>query len=504
MKVLLLRPPLGFGVSSATTLLCPPLGLASIAAAVRAAGHETTCIDASGEAPFQQTPDGHGLVRLGLTHAQIVARIGQHAPDVLGVSVLFSQDWPDARDLLNTIKAAYPQLVVIAGGEHVSAMPELCLAQCAALDVCVRGEGEGTIVDALDAIATGRHLSSVPGIVYRVGPGEEVATTASRARLPLEGMLWPAWDLIPLEHYLANGLNYGVNRGRTLPILASRGCPYQCTFCSAPDMWHPVWRARPVAEVIAEMAHAIETYRVECFDFYDLTTVIRRDWILEFCRAILAKGWNISWQMPSGTRSEALDAEVLDVMFRSGNRYIVYAPESGSAATLAAVHKRIDLDRMATSIKGAVATGASVKLNMIIGLPSEGWRDAFATMWFLMRMAWAGVEDAFVASFTPYPGSVLFDEMQKAGTLPPLDDCYFRELASIASFADSRSYSPHLSNRAITALRVTSMLLFYGVGFVRKPARVVRLFRNLWQNREESRLELGLLDIKLRWLGRRT
>lgn len=503
MNVLLLRPPLAFGESSATTLLCPPLGLAYIAAAVRAAGHETTCIDASGEAPFQQTSDGQGLRHIGLTHAEVIARIGAAAPDVVGVSVLFSQDWPATRDLLIDIKAAFPALRLIAGGEHISALPQLCLAQCSALDICVRGEGEDTTIDVLDAIATGRPLSTVLGIVFRAGAGGEAIETMARPRLEVGGMRWPAWDLVPLESYLANGLSYGVNRGRTMPMLASRGCPYQCTFCSSPDMWHPIWRVRPVDDVIAEMAHAIETYRAECFDFYDLTTVIRREWILEFCQAILARGWKITWQMPSGTRSEALDADVLDAMFRSGNRYIVYAPESGSTDTLKAVHKNIDLDRMSTSIRAAVATGASVKLNMIIGLPTEGWRDAWATIRFLVRMAWAGVEDTFVASFTPYPGSALFAQMAADNRLPPLDDRYFRELASIASFANSHSYSAQLSNRTITALRVTAMLLFYGVGFARNPSRVVRMLRNLWHNREESRLELGLLDLKWRWFGRR-
>lgn len=501
MKVLLLRPPLAFGQASATTLLCPPLGLAYIAAAVRAAGHDTSCIDASGEAPFRQTPDGHGLIRIGLTTDEILDRIAHAAPAVIGVSVFFSQDWPATRALLTDIKAAFPALIIVAGGEHVSALPELCLTQCPALDVCVRGEGEGTMTDLLDSIASSRDLASVSGIVYRTGDG--LTRTALRPRLDLDRLTWPAWDLVPIEHYLANGFSFGVNRGRTLPILASRGCPFECTFCSNPDMWTQRWLVRPVEDVIAEMAHAIETYRVECFDFYDLTTIVRRDWILAFCDAIIARGWKISWQMPAGTRSEALDADVLAALFRSGNRYLVYAPESGSTATLAAVRKRIDLDVMAASIATAAAIGHSVKLNMIVGLPTETWRDALATLRFLVRMAWVGVEDTFVASFSPYPGSALFEQMRASGQLPALDDDYFRGLASIASFAQSRSYSAHLSNGAVTVIRMTGMLLFYSVGFLRKPSRITRLLRNVWHNREESRLELGLLDIKTRWLGRR-
>ncbi|MEI6245330.1 MAG: radical SAM protein [Acidobacteriota bacterium] len=500
-RVLFLRPPIAFALSSSTSHVCPPLGLAYVAAAARAAGHDTTCIDASGEAPFQRIAAGHGVIQVGLTTAQMLERIEHAAPQVIGISVMFSQDWPAARQLISAIKARFPQTYIVAGGEHISAVPVWCLEQCAALDACVQGEGESAIVALLDAHTAGRSPSGIGGIAYR--EAGRIQQAARGARAAIGSIAAPAWDLLPLEPYLAHGLSYGVNRGRTMPILASRGCPYSCTFCSSPMMWTTLWAARPVADVIAEMADAIERYRAECFDFYDLTAIVRRDWVLEFCQAIIDRGWRISWQMPAGTRSEALDRDVLTLMRQSGNQFIIYAPESGSEATLAAMNKRIRLGRMQQSIRDAVEVGMSVKLNIIMGMPGERWRDLLATTWFLIRMAWLGVEDAFAASFTPYPGSALFTEMRDAGQLPPIDDDYLRSLASISSFAHSRSYSPHLSNRSITAMRVVSMVLFYGVGFLRKPSRVLRLIRNLWRNREESRLELGLVDLKARWLGRR-
>lgn len=267
-------------------------------------------------------------------------------------------------------------------------------------------------------------------------------------------------------------------------------------------MWTTKWTARPVADVISEMADLIQQYGAECFDFYDLTTIVRRDWILEFCQAVEDRGWHISWQMPAGTRAEALDRDVLEAMYRSGNRYVVYAPESGSEATLKAINKRVHLDRMTESIRVAVGLGMSVKLNAIMGLPSETTRDLWATTRYLARMAWIGVEDTFVACFTPYPGSELFASMRAEGRLPPIDDDYFRSLGSISSLTLSRASSGQLSDRTITAFRVSSMVLFYSITFLRRPSRIVRMIRNLWNNREESRLELGLLDMKARLLGR--
>ena len=500
MNVLLLRPPASFSTSSSTSHVCPPLGLAYIAAASRAAGHTTTCIDACGEAPFQQTTDAGATVCVGLSTTEILERIDRASPDVIGISVLFSQDWPLARETATVIKAAFPHIVIVSGGEHVSALPELCLEQCPALDVCVIGEGEATFAAVLDALEHGRSLAHVEGIVCRSASG--TTRTSARPRLAIEQLLRPAWDLLPIETYLQHGLSYGVNRGRTMPLLASRGCPYSCTFCSSPSMWTTKWTARPVDDVIDEMADLMRRYGAECFDFYDLTTIVKREWILEFCQAIDDRGWVISWQMPAGTRAEALDREVLDAMYRSGNRYVVYAPESGSEATLKAINKRVHLDRMTESIRHAVGLGMSVKLNAIMGLPSETTRDLWATTRYLTRMAWLGVEDTFVACFTPYPGSALFTSMRDEGRLPALDDDYFRSLGAMTSLTQSRANSPRLSDHTITFFRITSMLLFYTITFLRRPSRLVRLVRNVWRNREESRLELGLVDMKARLLGR--
>ena len=103
----------------------------------------------------------------------------------------------------------------------------------------------------------------------------------------------PAWDLFPLENYLSNSLGYGVNPGRTMPMLISRGCPYQCTFCSSPQMWTTRWQARNANEVIEEMQFYIDKYKVQNFDFYDLTTIVKKNWIVDFCQRVIKKNWNV-------------------------------------------------------------------------------------------------------------------------------------------------------------------------------------------------------------------
>ena len=97
-------------------------------------------------------------------------------------------------------------------------------------------------------------------------------------------------------------------------------------------MWTTRYTTRAPALVVDEIEEYVRRYRVENIDFYDLTSIVERDWILEFCRLLDARGLRITWQLPSGTRSEALDEPVLRAMYRSGCRNVSYAPESGSRA----------------------------------------------------------------------------------------------------------------------------------------------------------------------------
>ena len=132
-----------------------------------------------------------------------------------------------------------------------------------------------------------------------------------------------------------------INIHNHTPLMATRGCPYRCTFCSSPSMWGTNWYARDPRDVIAEIKCYLTQYRIEHLEFYDLTAVVDRRWIMEFTALLRAERLPITWRLPSGTRSEALDEEVLGAMVASGCEAIVYAPESGSPRTLARVKKRV-------------------------------------------------------------------------------------------------------------------------------------------------------------------
>jgi radical SAM superfamily enzyme YgiQ (UPF0313 family) len=498
VRVTLVKPPLRVPTTAYGTLRCPPIGLAYIAAALEARGFPVSIVDAVGEDPRQITPDvDPHFVRVGLSDDEILARIPSDTT-ILGVSCMFSEEWPLTRHIIQTLRRAHPDVPFVGGGEHVTAAPEFSMRDCSALDVCVLGEGEETLVDLVETIRDGRPLDDVPGISYL--EHGTFRRTAPRVRIrEIDRIPWPAWHRVPLTNYLDNGFGYGIGRVRSYPMLASRGCPFECTFCSSPEMWTTRWYARSPEDVLDEMGWAIETYRVENFDFYDLTAIVRKDWIREFCGLLIERGYGTSWQLPVGTRSEALVDDVLPLLRESGCRYMAYAPESGSPSVLKRIKKKVKLDRMTASMRQAVAAGLTVKCNFVVGFPGETRSELWETVRFCNQLAGIGIHDVNVGPFCPYPGSEIFSQLQREGRLGVLDDHYFEMLALYADLSRSRSWSEHVSDRQLLLFRHMTMATFYGHAFARRPLRLLSLVRNVHSGRHESRLDRNVADILDRW-----
>jgi radical SAM superfamily enzyme YgiQ (UPF0313 family) len=499
-NVTLIRPSRASARGSYSVIVAPPLGLAYVAAALEEAGHRVVAIDAAGSAPDRRGPSAYpGLVAIGLSIEDTVARIPADTA-AIGISIMFSQEWPHVEALVRRIHARFPGVPIFLGGEHPTATWSYLLEHCPEVTVCVLGEGEETAVDVAAWVDGERDLASIPGIAYR-RDGEPHRTAArQRIRHP-ETLPRPAWHLFPMEQYLSRGLGHGVTRGRSIPMLATRGCPFQCTFCSSPDMWTTRYVTRPVDDVVDEIASYVQRYGITNVDFEDLTAIIKRDWILSFCATLERRGIRITYQLPSGTRSEALDREVLEALYRTGCRNLTYAPESGSERTLRRIKKRVHLERMLASMRASVELGIVTKVNMIIGFPFEDRRDAWDTIRFCLRMAWIGVEDIPLFPFVPYPGSAIYDELVARGLLPEMSNEYF---AALGYSNLKKVWSPceSMSATEITLYRTIGMIAFILVSYGRRPSRLLRTARNLLARRHDSAVEERLDQLLLQPLRR--
>ncbi|GIV34506.1 MAG: hypothetical protein KatS3mg031_2041 [Chitinophagales bacterium] len=497
MKICLIRPP-RFMVDGAITMRpAAPLGLALVAASLREAGHEVMVVDGVAEAPDQLNRIEADYMTNGLSVNQIIARV-PHDADVIGFSCMFSMNWIQDRKLIDAVGDHFPQTLIIAGGEHITAAPEISLRQTRHLHVCVLGEGEETVVDLVNAWEQKRDFSTVPGIVYKK-PDGALCRTGKRTRIrQIEDIPWPAWDLFPLETYHEKKMVFGVVKNRSLPLLASRGCPYSCTFCSSPQMWGTRYYIRSPQNVADEIEYFHYKYRIDNFDFFDLTAILKKEWVVEFAKEILKRKLNITWQLPAGTRSEAIDRECARYLYLSGCRHLSYAPESGSKRILKLIKKKVNLENMLQSMKYANKEKLHLRLNMIFGFPDDTHLDIWKTMWFLVRCSWVGAHEIGPSAFQPYPGSALFNRLEQEGKINMNDDRYFYEMVRTDEFFGNTFYNDHISVRWLQFYQVLGIVVFYGSNYLFRPARFFRLVKGIVTKQYNSKLEVSLAELLTR------
>jgi radical SAM superfamily enzyme YgiQ (UPF0313 family) len=500
LKIQLVHPPVYTHPSAFTAMRpAPPVGLAYIGAALRAAGHEVSLLDAVGEAPSQARKDG-GLLRLGLGVEQMVERLDP-AADALAVTNMWSHSWTVVREMLRAFKARQPDTLIVCGGEHFSALPELSMEQ-APIDYLVMGEGEEIALRLFAALEAGPPFDAgkIDGLCWR-RDGEIVQNARAQRIRAVDEIPWPAWDLFDLDAYNENNFFSGNKYGKTVPMLATRGCPYQCTYCSSPSMWTTRWYARDPVDVADEIESYVERYGANNFPFHDLTAIVKREWILRFAREIIRRDLDIRWQLPSGTRCEVVDAEVAPLLARSGCRSLAYAPESGSERTRKLIKKRMKTESLLRAVEETVRHGINVSSFLVIGFPHDTREDLRETVRLARRLARMGVDDTSCCFFVPLPSTELYGELEARGRVR-LDDDFLRlPIRGIDKLLrEEANFCDHLSARQLNFYKYWIFLNFYVVSFLTHPKRVLRLFYNLVMDLEDSKMDVFLHNLKVRVL----
>lgn len=485
MNITLIRPP-AYSVGLMGAQLVPFLGVAYIGAVALKAGHTVDIVDMCGE-DIGRTTIVHGkYVAYGLPFSALEERI--RYSDVIGFTCMFSQDWVFHRELIQHVRKLYPKSLLVVGGEHISALPDYCLDDGPELDICVIGEGEEVFVKLLDTLETKGDFSGVNSLVYRPsGKGNYVHTQRAGRIKEIDKIPFPAWDLTPMENYLSKELNYHIKRGRTIPMLATRGCPYKCTFCSNSNMWGNPWLPRSPKLIVDEMEYYVYRYRANNFVFSDLTAVVAKKSIVSLCNEIIDRKLQVTWQLPT-LRTEAVDYDVLRLMYQAGCRELDFAIESGSKKVLVSVNKRNDPGKIFSLIKDGLRAAMNLSTNIIIGLPREGFRDFLRSYWLTIKLALIGLQELNVFPFIPYPGSKLFNDFLTNKQLK-LQDSYFLNLFAYADLSKPVSWSEHFSPRTLSFMRFILLANFYSLMLISHPRRIAQLIINAVRGRTTTKLE---------------
>jgi radical SAM superfamily enzyme YgiQ (UPF0313 family) len=479
----------------------PPLGLAYVAAAAREADHDIFVLDALGEGTDRYSffPSSKGdLLVQGLSTDEIVERLPADL-DVLGIGNLFLHELRFLQNLLPRLRARLPQAALILGGENASGMSEDVLEIITEVTGCITGEGEEAFVALLEVLEKGEGLETAPSLTYRVDGVPRRNARAPRVR-DIDQLPWPAWDLFPVQKYLEAGIRSGVNRGRSMPILTSRGCPYTCAFCSSPEMWGTSYVSRSPARVVDEIESLIRRYGITNVDLRDLTAMLKKSWIRAFHAEVKSRNVEFTWQIPQGMRSEVLDAETLRLLHETGCRNLGYALESVSAPIITRMRKKVVPERLMRSVREAVDLHIRLDVFFIIGYPGETVWDHLAYLRSIVRLAVMGVDAVSVMQFNPYPGSSDYFGFRKDGKIDFGDDNYVYS-SLFRTLGQNPSTRSAFSDRYLNAFLLVCQLSFWGLQFLVRPWRLLRSAWNVLRSREETVLDQFLVVKMRQWLG---
>ena len=433
MKIILVRPFNKFAFS-----YVPALGLGYLSSMLKVKGnHEVLLYDAA-----RDRISSIGLFKTYLS---------EHDPHVVGIQ-LCSTDLLTAREYLRLAKRYNPEIITVLGGPHPSACPDETMNYFGTelLDFIIAGEGELGFLALVNSLEQGgRSWEAIPGLAWRDEYGA-ISKNANAVVEDLDTIPYPDWELLdPAKNpYVPLG---GFSKNFPMaPILVSRGCPLQCTFCAAKSIYGKGFRFRDIDQVIGEVKYLQERFGVKEIMILDDNIAYRKDLFLELCEKI--RPLNIDWNCLNGIRLDFVDEELVKAMKEARCYAVSVGIESGSQKILNDMNKKLTIEFVSERINMLAKYKIRITGLFIIGYPTETREDILKTIRFAKRLK---IDRAAFVNFLPLPGSAIFDELKKEGRLRDLD------LGNLSYYKVTRSFSPYLSTEELDALLKMAIRSFY-------------------------------------------
>lgn len=377
MKVLLVNPAAGlsYGVLGVSR---PPLGLAYIAA-VAGVRHAVEIVDFNvGKNNWKRYP--------------------YERFDVVGISA----DTSRSQTALKIARIAKRKgATVVVGGPHVSFMDEEALTGGA--DYVVRNEGEHTFLALLDALAGEGRLEDLKGVSYLEG-GQVVRTPAAPPIADLDALPFPARELLPMKLYTEK-----MNGRPMTTMVTSRGCPFNCEFCSSSQFMGVGWRARSAESIVDEVDVLYNKYGYRAISFVDDNFTLKPARAIQISEMIIEKGWDLVWAAMSRVDTIVKNPGMIRTMARAGFRWTFIGFESGSQASLDAYGKKAVVGDGLKAMEILRENGVAVTGAFILGAPGETREMMQETIDFAKKL---NPRRAQFSILTPYPGSKLYDDVK--------------------------------------------------------------------------------------------
>lgn len=387
--MLLINPamPGRMGMISRYSAVSLPIGIGTLAGYLLSKKRQAAILDELIH-PFQET--SHQL-------SDYIKRARK--PYIFGISSL-TLSIGRSFEIAQLLKKRFPDSKVILGGIHASALPDEAL-NTGNVDIVVRGEGEETLLLLYDIIKNGESYSGVEGISFK-----ENGSIRHNPDRPLLQEL----DQIPRFPYeLFDPDQYNFDF-----VISSRGCPYDCIFCSQRIISGRKYRFRSCEKVVEELDLLINTYHQTSISFLDDDFFVNRDRVKALTESIIAHGLNTKANFGCQARADHVTEEILEYVEAAGFTFIGLGMETGSEKLMTILNKKETVKTNIAAVQLIKRFGLHVNASFLFGIPSETHEERFKTYMLAKKL---NLDFAKFNNLVPYPGTELFTIAEKEGTL---------------------------------------------------------------------------------------
>jgi len=414
MKILLIYPQ--YSHSSEFDIRAPSMSLFYLASTLERDGHQVEIYDASlGSGPVIKTGK---VFRYGVSEEEMYGFLRSRKFDMVGITCSFASRWRFVSRIAEQAKEVNPHAYIVIGGLFPTYSWKYCLDKCKAVDFIMLGEAELSFAQIVNNINKGKNINdackNVAGVAWRVGK-KLYYNPKKEYNNKLDDLPFPAWHLADLKKYFLLQKNIFELSAPCLPILSSRSCPNRCRFCNMYLAHGRIWRPRSKDNVLDEIEYLIKRFGVRHFYFIDDNFSINLERAKNICLGIIERKLNIKYNFHNGLSIKTIDAELVQLMKKSGCTSVCLAIESGSERIRNGVYgKNISTEKILEVFNLFRKFKIPTVGYFMLGAPGENRMDFEETKKLSAKLPISLITVAF---FTPYPETELYDECKEKGWL---------------------------------------------------------------------------------------
>lgn len=388
-----MRTALAYPFSKGGDYSCnPPLSLLYLATSLRDSDFEVRIFDLNSYAGGLQ---------------ELLNDVVDYRPDLVGIPIFtITYAFKAAKTVCRDLRERLPEVLILAGGPHPTALPEQTLEWYPELDFVLQGECDYTLRDLVMQLNSNVAKPSVPGLFQRTNgaiegiqrgdPPEDLDSIS----IPDRKIIWKNYQ---------DGVYWRLDRkGPTDLLITGRGCPFNCKFCFKTES---KFRRRSAENIVKELEYLC-SLGITAVDFEDDLFTADRKRCFKVCQMIREAGMHLDLKVRS--RVDTIDEEILDEMRRSGVKAIVFGIESGSQRILAAMGKKTSVERNFQVIQMAKKAGMRCHADILIGYPGEDAESLAETKKFLLK---ARPTSMLLSIMTPFPCTQVYDDAKADGSI---------------------------------------------------------------------------------------